>query len=441
MNPSTESSSKIIPAAHYTREMSAHQHCPIQSLPNELLDAIFQQLSHMELLHCSQVSSHWFDLVSERLLRTQSCSLVKDQLTCQQFNSNDKLTRQLILHNVKLWDLLDKHKVQQLGSVYFLADHCTGEDVRGMSKVLGVCQYLTHVTLHTRQALHIQDLEELLHNLNQVKTLCLMVEQLSEEGRNHILEFFTDVYYFYDEVVLQVMNPCNEVIVICSDKASLHPHVHNQFSKVVFGHVSPPIVQTVLNTSTNIKHLEILGRENSEETLAILSTTPHCFEHMTLDNFSSTNQAWGTFFKRLNDNGQVLKELNLSQCFNITSGDLLEFDTLYLNKLEIDLCNSPKITSIEKFLHYCLSHIFKLKISFIYNENILNNFIDIFHTFRDSEECFTKRVDIDILRVNHCSEEISNKIQEFKIKLDHLADKCFISLNVEENFHRVSQNM
>ncbi|KAI5709682.1 hypothetical protein M8J76_008583 [Diaphorina citri] len=412
--------------------------CPLETLPNELLDAIIHHLSHEELLYCSQLNSKWFDIVSEKLLRTQSCCLVKDEASCSVFNTNSKIIHQLILRDVHLWKSFNIERVQTLES-FFLAGKCTSEDVLSLRSMLGQCSNLMNLTLQTGSQLQISHLEELLEDLKYVKNVCLIFDQIDEVYRNQLMAFWQDCYYFYDEIVIQVLNPSNELIYVCSNNVTLHPYVHANYSKVVFGHVSPPLVESIVsNTRTQIKHLQLDGRENSnDEILRAICDETH-LESLTLDRFSFTNQAWGTLFKTLNSKESTLKELNLSKCANITNEEMMGLTDLHLNKLNIDFNACLKMSNIEHFLAYCFHHVLQLKLSFNYNETILNNFLDVFQQYSHTHPPIINHIDLEILRVNHSSQDISKHIEEFKLILGDLATQCCISVNVSEIFTRIS---
>ncbi|KAL1462832.1 hypothetical protein WDU94_014639 [Cyamophila willieti] len=416
-------------------------YCPIQSLPNELLGNITQYLTHEELLNCSEVNTKWFDIVSEKLHRTESCSLVKDKASCEAFNSSDKAIQHVILRNaVHLCESFDRGRVSHLETFYVSSDRCSREDVDKLRQMLVPCLNLTKLTLRIRNMLEIPHLEELLTDLSEVKSICLIVDQMDEKNRQEMLEFFNNIYYFYDEIIVQILNPYNEVIHICSNSDSLHDNIHGQYERVVFDNVNPALVKCVIRQcQTKVKQLEIRGREYGDETLVTLSETVH-LEHLTLQEFSCIKETWGLFFNNLN-NRHALKELNISKCSNITDEEITKLSSLYLDKLDVDFSNCPKITNVKHFLAYCVSHVLKLKLSFIYNENIIDNFLNIFQSLSQGKMLsIVKQLDVDILRVNHCSETVSGQIQEFKLNLASLADKCSIDLNVGETFSRISQN-
>uniref|UniRef100_A0A8D8Q7H7 F-box domain-containing protein n=1 Tax=Cacopsylla melanoneura TaxID=428564 RepID=A0A8D8Q7H7_9HEMI len=416
--------------------------CPIENLPNELLGTITQYLTHEELLNCSGVNSKWFDIVSEKLYRTESCSLVKDKESCEDFNSSDKVIQHLILrHAVHLCECFDRGRVSLLESFYVSSEKFSSKDVETLRQMLDPCLNLTKITLRIGRMVEISQLEALLADLSAVKRVCLIVDQLNEKERQDMLEFFKDVYYFYDEIIVQILSPYNEVIHICSDTDSLHDHIHGQYARVELDHVNPALVKDIIRQSqSKVKHLVIRGREHTDETLVTLSET-ELLEYLTLEEFNITNETWGVFFSNLNKHGQALKELNMSKCFNITNEDIATLNSLYLDRIDIDFSNCPKITNIKQFLTYCVSHVVQLKMTFIYNEVIIDNFLDVFQSLsEDRNLSVLKQLDVDILRINHCSEEISSQIQEFKLNLASLADKCSIDVHVGEIFSRISQN-
>lgn len=418
---------------------SNRPHCPINSLPNELLDTIIQQLSLEDLLHCSQVNTKWFDTVSGKLLRTQSCGLVKDEASCNDFNSNGKAIRQLILRNVDLWNHLRVEKLASLESFYLACDG-TCVSLENLKIMLRQCLNLTKLTLHTDSPLGISYLEELLCDLKQVKSVCLLIGEIDKHHRKELLEFFGDCYYFYDEIVIQILNPRSELIYVCSDKVQVNPHVHSNYSEVHFGHVTTGLVENILsNSRTRIKHLEINGEHLAEETLDAICDTH--VEHLALKSLFSENEAWKRFFNNVSRDSKELKVLNVSQCSNITNEEIKQLECLHLNRLDIDFSSCRKISVLKQFFNYCLSHVNQLKVCFDYDKNILNNFLSVFEKYSTQKTAVTKQIDVDILRVNHCSEDVSTHIAEFKLSLRKFASQCSIHVNVAEIFTCIRQNV
>lgn len=418
--------------------MSTSQH--INSLPNELLSIIIEHMSLQDLIHCSQVDTRWFNIVRENLLRTKSCALVRDESSCDDFNSNGKDNRGLILNDVNLWNRFSVNKLACIESLYLT---CGGSfSLENLRRLLTQCENLTELTLQADTPLEISHIELLLSEVKELKNICLLLSEVTEDQRKELLEFFNDCHLFYDEVVIEILNPRiadrTELIYICSNKTQVNAHVRRDHSHFHIGHVSPALVEDILsNSGKRVRKLEIVGDISTDGVLDTICDKN--IEELSLNSLSSENEAWKRFFNGISRGSTVLKALSISHCSNITDEELKQLESLHLSSLYIDFSSCTKISILEQFLNSCLSHVAQLKVRFEYDPNVVNSLLTLLNT--DCNTVVTRDLVLDILRVNHCSEDVSYHMTDIKSNLENLASQYSMHISVAEIFTCITQNV